>query len=564
VTALIVALDRALASSPQDRRRIGAAGRALVERPPPPSLVSANLMGVIRAAGIAAVALALLGATSAQALTLEPIGGSFASPVYVTSDPGDAGRLFVVERQGTIRLLENGVTSEFTNLADAVDCGAKCKGERGLMSIAFAPDFDQSGRLYVDYANNLDGTIHVGELTATGPSHDSAEPSTLKSLLEIPHPDSEWHNGGQLQFGPDGNLYISTGDGGGSDDEFHNAQDLASGLGKILRIRPDPEGAAPFYTVPAGNPFAAAADPITKTVWNYGLRNPFRFSFDRLNGNMAIADVGQALNEEIDFAPSPFPKVVGGGGANYGWNCREGFFPGPATDPQCGTLPLAAFTNPVFDYPHTPDPDAHGNDRCSIIGGYVARDASLGALYGRYIYADYCSGALRSLQLPASAGGRASGDCWLGLEASSPVSFGEDAARRLYLVEESGRIYRLAGAPPATCAPPKPEATETQPQPQPTFIGIKPQRRRVERGKSALLTVWVSPCSGRKAESVTLLRNGHANGTKFLSRACTARFLRRIHRGTTFTAVTKEKHGYLPGKSRRVTIRLAHHHRRHQ
>ncbi len=499
------------------------------------------------------VALALLSAGSAQALTLQPVG-NFAQPTFVTSDPGDAGRLFVTEREGTIELVENGVSSQFADISSKVGCGGGCEGERGLMSMALDPDFDANGRVYVAYGSDADGQIHVDELLSPGPTHSTA--AFAQSLLEIPHPTNTNHYGGQLQFGPDGALYISTGDGGGSNDELHNAQKLESGLGKILRIEPDPEGASPFYKV-LGNPFPAAAFP-KRTVWSYGLRNPFRFSFDALSGDMVIGDVGQGQREEIDLAPSPFPTVVGGSDANYGWNCREGLIAGPGDDLLPGQCAAGAFTDPVFDYSHTPDPDL-GDKRCAVIGGYVARDPALGDLYGHYLYADLCAGALRALKLPASGGGRASGDCSLGLSVNSPVSFGEDADRRLYVVAEGGAVYRLAGTPPASCPAPEfpPSPLPQAKQLDPTFVGIKAQRRRVERGKAALLTVFVSPCNNRRGKTVELLRNGHSNGSRYLSRACTARFLPRVRQGTTFTAVTRADRDYLAGKSRRLTIRLA-------
>ncbi len=492
---------------------------------------------MIRLAGILALSLLFLGAARAEALTLQPIG-SFEQPTYVTSDPGDASRLFVVERKGRIQLVRGGVKTLFADLTAEVGCGADCQGERGLLSIALSPDFDASGRLFAAYANDVDGKIHVDELVAAAPDHATAS-GPPNPLLTIDHAEAANHNGGQLQFGPDGNLYLSTGDGGGANDQFHHAQDPSSPLGKILRLSPGP---APPYA-----------------IWSSGLRNPFRFSFDSLSGDMVIGDVGQGLREEIDFAPSPLPGVVGGSGANYGWNCREGSLAGPATDPQCAAFPTAAFSPPVFDYPHDPDPDLGGN-RCAVIGGYVARDPSLGALYGHYLYADLCSGAVRALQLPTGAGERASDDCSLGLRLSDPVSFGEDAAKRLYAVEEGGQVYRLAGLPPASCPSP-PEPTTTRAQLGPTFIGLRAQRRRVERGRRAFLTVWVSPCAGRRGEPVRLLRNGHANGSRFLSRACTARFVPRIRRGTSFAAVVFAQRGYAEGKSRRLKIRIAHRHR---
>jgi hypothetical protein len=503
---------------------------------------------VIRVAGILATALALLGAGSAQALTLDPVGGDFAQPTYVTSAPGDASRLFVVERAGKVKSVEGGSVTVFADLS--LEVGCPCDGERGLMSIAFDPDFESNGRLYAQYGSQVDGEIHVDELVAPGPGRDSA--AFARNLVSIPHPIEDNHYGGQLQFGPDGALYISTGDGGGKNDPLHNAQDPNSELGKILRLDPD-------------------AGAGSEQIWSLGLRNPFRFSFDRLSGDMVIGDVGQSASEEVDFAPSPFPGAVGGANANYGWNCREGFLAGPATDPECATPPAAGFTDPVFDYPHTPDPDL-GGKRCSIIGGYVVRDPALGALYGRYLYTDLCSGGLRALQLPALAGGLAREDCSLGLRLNGPVSFGEDSARRLYVVEQGGGVYRLGGLPPAVCPPPRPQpppppppSGETRPRAKATIVGIKAQRRRVERGQVALLTVFVSPCEGRRGQSVQLLRNGRPSGSRYLSRACTARFLPRIRRGTTFAATIREGRDYEPGASRKLTIRLAHprqHHRR--
>jgi hypothetical protein len=491
-------------------------------------------MALIRAAGILALSLLLLGAGTAQALSLEKVG-DFDQPTYVASDPVNANRLLVLERKGGIKLVADGTVSSFADFGPTVGCPDECPSERGAMSIALAPDFASSGRLYVDYASNIDGDVHIDEFLSPGPSHSTA--TFARNLATIDYPDTSLHFGGQLQVGRDGYLYISTGDGGGDNDPFHNGQNPTSLLGKIVRLDP------------------AAALPIPVTVWSLGLRNPFRFSFDRQNGDMVIADVGQGAREEVDFAPAAGPNAVGGQGANYGWNCREGGIAGPGTDPQCATTPLSAFTAPVFEYTtYTPDPDL-GGARCSIIGGYVVRDPALGALGGRYLYGDYCSGVLRSLQLPASAGGQASGDCTLGLKVENPVSFGEDAAARLYVVAQDGGVSRLVGPAPSNgCAAPVVAAKKAAA----SIVGIKAQRRRVQRGKRALLTVWVSPCKGRKSETVGLLRNGHRNGSRFLSRACTANFSRRIGRGTRFAAFTHESDDYLAAKSRQLTIRIAH------
>jgi len=519
-----------------------------------------NRIHALRWSVAVALAVAFLGVSDAQALSLQEVGTGFEDPVYVTSSPKDPGRLLVVERRGTIKSLKDGLVTPFADLSTEVSC---CLGERGLQSIALAPDFDTTGRFYVDYTGEEEpGEIHVAEMqTPSGP---------LRNLLTIPHPPDPAHPlesnhfGGQLQFGPDGDLYISTGDGGGTNDPFQNAQNLGSRLGKILRIEPDPGGGDPFYKVPADNPFVGKAG-AKEEIWSYGLRNPFRFSFDSLRGDLIIGDVGQAAREEIDFAPSPAPDVVGGRGANYGWNCREGFLGGFGTpDPECAFPPPSGFDEPVFDYSHDLDP----NTPCAaIIGGYVVRDPGLGSLAGNYVYSDFCSGVLRSLRLPETARGRAGGDCSLGIKLDGPVSFGEGGDSKLYAIGGDGAIYRLTGSPPASCpVPPTPVPLppNTSTQLKSTLVGITAQRRRVERGKRALLTVYVSPCEGRKGNSIELLRNGRPNGTRYLSRACTARFLPRIRGGTTFTAAIRSSREYEAGKSRQLTIRLARPHRQHR
>jgi hypothetical protein len=500
------------------------------------------LQEVIRIAGIVALLWLLAVVPAAGATTLEPVG-DFDQPVYVTSDPGDANRLLVAERGGTIRLIENGgPPTLFADLSGEVECGSTCQNttERGLMSIALSPEFQSDGRVFAFYANGAGGMLHVVELVSEDPGHDEAAIGTLQPVLELPHSQAANHNGGQLQFGPEGDLFVSTGDGGGSNGQFQHAQDPTDPLGKILRVDPDDP-----------------ALPNAYEVWSLGLRNPFRFSFDRATSDMVIGDVGQGAREEIDFVPSPLSGLLAGGeGLNFGWNCREGLLPGPATEPECATLPASAFTDPVFEYPQSPDPDL-GGERCAVIGGYVVRDPGLGALYGNYVYADLCSGAIRSLRLPAQAGQPATGDCSLGLEVDSPVSFGEDAKGQVYVVEQGGAVYRLKGPPPPGCPVPLPQPLQaTAPKLAPTFIGIKAQRRRVERGKTAVLTIWVSPCQDRRGDAVALLRNGHRNGSKFLSRACTARFLRRVHRNTVFTAATFAGTEYAAGDSRHLRIKI--------
>ncbi|HEX7278634.1 MAG TPA: PQQ-dependent sugar dehydrogenase [Solirubrobacterales bacterium] len=458
-------------------------------------------------------------AGSAGAASLETIGAGFEGPIFVTSDPSDPDRLFVVEERGTIQLLENGELKPFANLTPLVST----EGEGGLLSIALAPDFKSSGRLFVYYtgkktlveAEKSPPDIQVGELVANGPS---AFISSLRNLLTIPHPEDANHYGGQLQFGPDGALYISTGDGGGKNDKHENAQNPASLLGKILRMTP-------------------LSGSSTATVWSLGLRNPFRFSFDRLAGDLWIGDVGQDKWEEVNFAPAPGL----GAGANYGWNCREGSVAGPATDPECGSVPPGSFVDPWFEYPK--------NGGCAaIIGGYVSRGPDLGELYGRYVYGDLCIGEVRSF-LPAApiATDRGEG---MNLGPGNLHSFGEDSCGRLYAVSGDGPVYRIRGAEAARCGaaqPPTPLAS--------SLVGIRALRRKVPRNKRALITAWVSPCKGRQGDPVTLWKGRRKMGTRHLDRVCTARFRPRISRRAGFRATVRADDTYVAAISRKLTVK---------
>jgi hypothetical protein len=492
----------------------------------------------------------LVVAAGARALTLEPIG-SFDQPSYVTSDPGDPDRLFVVERGGTIELVQGGSVSMFADLSSAVQCPpSPCvyTTERGLLSIAFAPDFDTTGHLYVDYAAGDTGSIHIDELTASGDTVTGSRP-----VLTIPHPGKTNHNGGQLQFGPDGYLYISTGDGGGNNDELHNAQNPNSLLGKLLRIDPRQSGIQP-YTVPAGNPFPLAPSPYD-TIWSYGLRNPFRFSFDSLTGDLVIGDVGEGAREEVDYAPAP----TLGSGADYGWNCREGLLAGPATDPQCLTPPPEGFVDPVFDYPHT-DPGGGAAHGCAIIGGFVVRDPGLSGLYGRYLYTDLCSGDVRSLTLDLPA---ASCDRSTGLHIDNPHSFGEDSSGRIYVVSGNGGVYRLQGTkPPVDCPVPPSAGDSGTGGPEDSYVRIRAERRTVQRGRTAFITVWVSPCLRRKGQPVRLFRGGKPAGTRYLDRVCAVHFHPLVPHRSTFTAFAPGNDDFLAATSRPLAIRTVRHLRR--
>ena len=467
--------------------------------------------------------LMVLATGSAGAASLETVGTGFEKPIFATSDPTNPDRLFVVERRGTIQLIENGQVKPFADISSLVDPAV----EGGLLSLALAPDFDSSGRLFVFYTGTE--VIHVAELVANG---SGAPSSTLRNLLTIPHPGHENHYGGQLQFGREGNLFVSTGDGGGSDDVEHNAQDLGSQLGKILRLHPNPSGVLP-YTVPE-NPFVGTpgADPL---VWSYGLRNPFRFSFDRLSGDLWIGDVGQDDWEEVDFGAAPGL----GAGANYGWSCREGLESNTTSDPSCGSP--GPFVDPVFEYENPAD-------GCAIIGGYVARGPGLGDLYGRYVYGDYCSGDVRSFApLAPFATDRFEG---IDVGQMNLSSFGEDSCGRLYVLSDEGFVSRIKGGPCASSSPSAPlEAS---------FVGIRALRRKVPKNRRTLITAWASPCNGRRGDPVTLWRGRRKLGTRRLDRVCSARFRPRISRRSAFRATLKADETYTAAISRKLTIKPRH------
>lgn len=521
--------------------------------------------------------LLLFSASGASAASLDPVG-NFEGPIFITSDPEDPDRLFVVEREGRVMLVDGSGVSLYADLEALVSC---CSGERGLLSIAPAPDFATSGRFYAAYtgkpaAGGTEGDIHVDAFRAVA----GGGPPTREPIISTGHDDFANHNGGQIQFGPDGYLYISTGDGGGGGDPLGSGQNLDTLLGKVLRIDPRP-GAVPPYEIPPGNPFTGG--PGLDEIWSYGLRNPWRFSFDRASGDMAIADVGQGAREEIDYVHSPALGVVGGGGDNYGWNCREGLIAYSGAPESCGGA--SGFTDPVFDYPHA-DPGegkAHG---CSITGGYVVRDPSLGGLYGRYLYADFCVGEIRSLLPPAAPGAPASGDRSEGFSVSNPTSFGEDSCGRLYVASNAGQVYRVVGDELADCSQepePEPEPEPSpQPDPAPTPAPLPPPSSQLgsESGLPAMgalsrptrveatapnliagdyfrvsIVVRVTPCVGNTGGRVLLNRGGLPFAAKRLSDRCIARFSLRIVRRSTFRALLFSSGATEPSRSPRLVVR---------
>ena len=354
------------------------------------------------------------GAARARGVRLRRVG-SFGSPIYVTAPKGDRSRVFVVERAGRIRVLLRGrrLGRPFLDISS----GVRTDGERGLLSMAFAPDYASSGLFYV-YFTDRGGDIHVQEFHRSS-NANVADPGSRRNLLTVEHSRFSNHNGGQLQFGPDGFLYAGTGDGGSEGDPFRAGQNLSASLGKIIRIDPRAGGGRPFR-VPGDNPFIGRSGARPE-IWAYGVRNPWRFSFDRATGDMVIADVGGSVQEEVDFARRGRSR-----GANYGWSVFEG-----RSRFRRGSAPGAVAPNLV---------KTHNAGWCAITGGYVVRDRSLRGVYGRYVYGDLCRSGLRSVVLRP---GGARGDRSLGVSVAELVSFGEDAAGHVYAVSLNGPVYRL-------------------------------------------------------------------------------------------------------------------------
>jgi glucose/arabinose dehydrogenase len=344
--------------------------------------------------------------------------GEFEQPLYVTQAPGDLD-LYVVEKTGRIMRVEGGAgrpaaAEPFLDLGGEVSTGS----EQGLLSVAFAPDYARSGRFYVDFTDT-EGDTRIQEFRRDPDDPDRADPATRRELLRIDQPFDD-HNGGLLLFGPDELMYVGTGDGGSLSDPMRNGQNLSTLLGKILRIDPTPAGGRP-YRIPSSNPFVDKPGARGE-IYSYGLRNPWRFSFDRVGGALSIGDVGQDSLEEID--------LVGRGkgrGANFGWSALEGDEPFNEDQEAPGAVP------PVLTYPLT--------EACAVTGGYVVRDEALRSLYGRYLYGDFCVGELRSFT--ADPGRPAADDRPLGPTVPQLSSFGEDSAGRVYAVSLDGPVYRL-------------------------------------------------------------------------------------------------------------------------
>jgi len=347
---------------------------------------------------------------------LQEVASGLSFPVALTAPPGDP-RLFIAEKGGAVRIVKEGVLlpTPFLDLAGRVSTG----GEQGLLGLAFHPDYAATGRFIVHYTDPGGNTV-VSSFRVTGTDPDQADPASESVILTAEQPFSN-HNGGGIVFGPDGMLYIGLGDGGGGGDPEGRGQSLTDLLGDILRVD---VGTDPGYTIPPDNPFVGRPDARPE-IWSVGLRNPWRFDFDAVTGDLYIADVGQNAWEEVNVATV---AAGAGRGANFGWSDMEGS--------HCYTAGCdpSRFTLPVLEYSHA--------EGCSISGGYLYRGAAIPDLQGHYFYADYCQGWVRSFRF--QDGEATDQRQWRTLTPGGQVpGFGRDAAGELYVLSAEGRVFRI-------------------------------------------------------------------------------------------------------------------------
>lgn len=358
-----------------------------------------------------------------NSLRLQPITTSLSSPVFMTAPPGDSTRLFIVQQGGLIRIFDvvggSLLTTAFLNISSLLSTG----GERGLLGMAFDSDYDTNRQFYVFYTNTA-GNIVIARYLRNATDLDLADSSSATTILTVAHPNFSNHNGGMLAFGPDACLYVGVGDGGGGGDPNNNGQNPFSFLGKLLRLDPDGTGGACGNGII--NPFFLGGG--AQQVWSLGLRNPWRFSFDRDTDDLYIGDVGQGAREEIDVAVAP----NAGRQANYGWRLMEGFLCfNPSMNCNSGGLTL-----PVLDYPHS-------SGACSVTGGYVYRGSAKRDLRGTYFYADFCAGFVRSFRYQNGQPTEQTEWPLLSPPGGSVTSFGEDAEGELYVMTQGGGLFKF-------------------------------------------------------------------------------------------------------------------------
>lgn len=356
-------------------------------------------------------------------ISLSRVAVGFALPVHVTHAGDGSGRIFVVEQAGRIRILDNGLVlpTSFLDLASLNPPRLVAGGEQGLLSVAFPPGFTTKRYFYVNYTRSPDGATVVARYRVSAGDANIADPASEEVILTIPQPFAN-HNGGQLAFGPDGYLYIGMGDGGSGGDPLNNAQSPGTLLGKLLRI--DVESGTVPYGIPPTNPFLDNAD-YRPEIWALGLRNPWRFSFDRGTGDLYIGDVGEGAFEEIDFQPAGDP-----GGRNYGWNIMEGDSCYPPGTVGCSRTGLAL---PVYVYAHT--------SGCSVTGGHVYRGSAFPSLQGGFLFGDLCSGRIWGI--------RKNGAVWdnallAEIATLTITTFGEDESGNIYIANyANGELLKI-------------------------------------------------------------------------------------------------------------------------
>ncbi len=351
-----------------------------------------------------------------------------AFPVFLTAPPGDNARIFVIEKGGTVKILDRNsgaLMSTFINISSLVSTGS----EQGLLGFAFDPQYATNRRFYLSYTD-INGSSVIARFLANPVNPNVALPAADHVILTISQPFTN-HNGGMIAFGQDGFLYIGLGDGGSAGDPGHRAQNLTNLLGKLLRIDVSQSGPPPLaaYTVPPSNPCVGQAG-VRPEIWSIGLRNPWRYSFDRLSGDLYLADVGQGDREEVNLSPL---TSGGGKGLNYGWSVLEGTICFPVGVP-CNA---AGLVHPVVEYDH-------GSGACSITGGYVYRGPAIPALQGTYFYSDFCTSFIRSFRYVNGQVTQHFDWASLNLSAENVTSFGEDNQGELYVMTSQGGLYRIS------------------------------------------------------------------------------------------------------------------------
>lgn len=350
-----------------------------------------------------------------------PVASGLSAPVQVASARDGSRRLFVVEQGGLVRVVSDGTVraKAYLDLTGRVATG----GEQGLLGLAFHPQFGSKPFVFAAYTRKSDGALQVSRFTASSAGATSVAASTERRIITVPHPGESNHNGGGLAFGAHGRLFISTGDGGGGGDPYDNARDLTSLSGKLLRLNVDRRCGTRSYCIPAGNPFANSSNANKRAVFDWGLRNPWRFSVDRGDGRLWISDVGEQAWEEINH-------VRQRGGKDFGWSCREGRHAYNSSRCTIGGEPRR-MTGPVAEYNH----DA---GRCAVIGGHAYRGERYDFARGIYVYSDFCGGQVYGLKE------RADGTHVRALvgQVSGVTGYGENDRGEIYAVSQSGTLFR--------------------------------------------------------------------------------------------------------------------------